>query len=379
MKKIVLFYGSDRAFAEIIPKGHRNLLSIAMQMDDESKKIVMEVKGFPQQESEPEKPKKKKPRVANLVIYANEYNSVNEHVITNFIDFIAQINVTNMYIQNPPALLLDQVERVYGDSCEIKPKNQKYNAISEDIIKSIYAGFDDRIIGQESVKMKLLKALYPLMDNRQNKPVVILFYGDSGLGKTETVQYLTELLGGVLLRKQFSMYQNNEFSNYLFGGKHNQKSFAKDLLARDSNVILLDEFDKANPVFHSAFYQLFDEGIFEDQNYKVDVRHAVIFCTSNYQTEDEIKEKLGLPIYNRFDAIIKFNPLPNYAKTKIAELALKNTDNGDVLPNEIRERVVSASMELSNAREIQRLVKDTISLHEIKKICNGLKLENGTN
>ena len=378
MKKIVLFYGSDRAFAEIIPKGHRNLLSIAMQMDDESKKIVMEVKGFPQQESEPEKPKKK-PRVANLVIYANEYNSVNEHVITNFIDFIAQINVTNMYIQNPPALLLDQVERVYGDSCEIKPKHQKYNAISEDIIKRIYAGFDDRIIGQESVKMKLLKALYPLMDNRQNKPVVILFYGDSGLGKTETVQYLTELLGGVLLRKQFSMYQNNEFSNYLFGGKHNQKSFANDLLARDSNVILLDEFDKANPVFHSAFYQLFDEGIFEDQNYKVDVRHAVIFCTSNYQTEDEIKEKLGLPIYNRFDAIIKFNPLSNYAKTKIAELALKNTDNGDVLPNEIRERVVSASMELSNAREIQRLVKDTISLHEIKKICNGLKLENGTN
>ena len=379
MKKIVLFYGSDRAFAEIIPKNHRNLLSIAMQMDEKSKKIVMEVKGFPQQESEPEKPKKRKPRVSNLVIYANEYNSVNEHVITNFIDFIAQINVTNMYIQNPPALLLDQVERVYGDSCEIKPEHQKYNAISEDIIKNIYLGFNNRIIGQESVKIKLLKALYPLMDNRQNKPVVILFYGDSGLGKTETVQYLTELLGGVLLRKQFSMYQNSEFSNYLFGGKHNQKSFAKDLLSRDSNVILLDEFDKANPVFHSAFYQLFDEGIFEDHNYKVEVRHAVIFCTSNYHTEDEIKEKLGLPIYNRFDAIIEFNPLPNYAKTKIAELALENTDNSDVLPNEIKERVVSASVELSNAREIQRLVKDTISLYEIKRICNGLKLEYGTN
>ena len=374
MKKIVLFYGSDRAFMEIIPKSHRNLLSIAKQMDDESKKYVMEVEGFPR-----EKPQKRKPRVSNLVIYANEYNSVNEHVITNFIDFVAPINITNMYIQNPPALLFDQVKRVYGDSCEIETKNQKYNGISEDIIKSIYTGFDDRIIGQKSVKMKLLKALYPLMDNKQNKPVVILFYGDSGLGKTETVQYLAELLGGVLLRKQFSMYQNNEFSNYLFGGKHNQKSFAKDLLARDSNVILLDEFDKANPVFHSAFYQLFDEGIFEDQNYKVNVRHAVIFCTSNYRTEDEIKAKLGLPIYNRFDAIIEFNPLPNYAKMKIAELALENTDNGEVLPDEIKERVVSASVELSNAREIQRLVRDTISLHEIKKICNGLKLENGTN
>ena len=50
------------------------------------------------------------------------------------------------------------------------------------------------------------------------------------------------------------MYQNNEFANYLFGGKYNEKSFAKDLIVRDSNVILLDEFDKAYAVFHSAFY-----------------------------------------------------------------------------------------------------------------------------
>ena len=66
-----------------------------------------------------------------------------------------------MYIQNPPALLLDQVERVYGDSCEIKPKHQKYNAISEDIIKRIYAGFDDRIIGQESVENETAESSLP--------------------------------------------------------------------------------------------------------------------------------------------------------------------------------------------------------------------------
>ena len=32
-----------------------------------------------------------------------------------------------------------------------------------------------------------------------------------------------------------------------------KRVFAKDLIARDSNVILLDEFDKAYSVFHSAF------------------------------------------------------------------------------------------------------------------------------
>ena len=98
------------------------------------------------------------------------------------------------------------------------------------------------------------------MDNKQNKPVVILFYGDSGLGKTETVQYVTELLGGALLRKQFSMYQNNEFSNYLFGGKHNQKSFAKDLLARDSNVILLMSLTKQIRFFTVHFISCLMKG-----------------------------------------------------------------------------------------------------------------------
>lgn len=35
MKKIVMFFGSDRAFVERIPKTYRNLSDIAMQMDDE--------------------------------------------------------------------------------------------------------------------------------------------------------------------------------------------------------------------------------------------------------------------------------------------------------------------------------------------------------
>ncbi|GAB2025093.1 hypothetical protein OfM1_11640 [Lactovum odontotermitis] len=47
----------------------------------------------------------------------------------------------------------------------------------------------------------------------------------------------------------------------LFGGKHNVKSFAKDLLNRESNVILLDEFNKTISLSFSIFYQLFDEEV----------------------------------------------------------------------------------------------------------------------
>ena len=81
------------------------------------------------------------------------------------------------------------------------------------------------------------------------------------------------------------------------------------MLDRESGVILIDEFDKANPVFHSAFYQLFDIGVFEDKNYIVELGPSLIICTSNYSTEDEIRKALGDALYSRFDSLIRFDPL----------------------------------------------------------------------
>jgi ATP-dependent Clp protease ATP-binding subunit ClpA len=129
------------------------------------------------------------------------------------------------------------------------------------------------------------------------------------VGKTETAQFVNDLLGGTLLRKQFSMFHNDKFASYLFGGTHSEASFARDLLDRESGVILIDEFDKANVVFHSAFYQLFDGGVFEDKNYTVQLGPSLIVCTSNYRSENEIREALGDALYSRFDALIRFEPL----------------------------------------------------------------------
>ena len=78
------------------------------------------------------------------------------------------------------------------------------------MIQTFNSQYSERVIGQERAKKKLLQAIYPLVDGKQSKPVVILLYGDSGLGKTESAQYMAELMGGKLLRKQFSMYQNND-------------------------------------------------------------------------------------------------------------------------------------------------------------------------
>lgn len=379
MNKVVVFYGSNRAFMEVLPKSYRNLTDVVMELDKESKNMILHIPERNGQKSEPVDKEDKKLQVENFVINSDEYCGVREHVIINFANFIAKMDITNMYIQNPPTSISEQLYRIY-DTSILQVIQQKYNCINEAIIRKFNKEYDERIIGQTKAKMEIMQAVYPLVDGKQKKPVTILFYGDSGLGKTETAQYVSELLSGKLFRKQFSMYQNNEFATYLFGGNYYEGSFAKDLLDRDSNVILLDEFDKANPVFHSAFYQLFDEGIYEERNYKVNLDNAIIICTSNYKDEKEIKENLGNAIYNRFDSIIHFDKLSDKSKEIIAKKNLEEleTDYQEVLNNiddEIMLRLMNAVRECSNAREIKHIIKDVLNLLAIRKMCEDEETE----
>ena len=197
MKKIEIFVGSDSAFEKIVPKSARNLSEMAAKLDDGNKKmdVFVNIPGQP----EPKSKKKKKPRVQDFVIHADEYCSVQEHVIINF---IFQMSITNMYIQNPPKNIREQIYRTFDKSI-IHETQQPYLEVSKEMIQTFNRQYSERVIGQEKSKKKLLQAIYPLVDGKQSKPVVILLYGDSGLGKTESAQYMAELMGGKLLRKQF--------------------------------------------------------------------------------------------------------------------------------------------------------------------------------
>lgn len=373
MNKILIFYGSNRAFLEECPTSFRNLTDVVAEVDDNSKNMILHIPAVEKETQEVEK--KPKIKIENFVINSDEYSGVREHVIINFANFIANMDIENMYIQNHPLQISEQLHRLYDLQNIIKVVRQPYSKITKAVIQKFNKEYDDKIIGQEKAKGEVLQSLYPLMNDKQKKPAVVLFYGDTGIGKTETANYLSELLNGKLMRKQFSMYQNNNFATYLFGGTNNEGSFAKDLLDRDSNVILLDEFDKANPVFHSAFYQLFDEGVYEDKNYKVNLDYAIIICTSNYKTKGEIIEHLGSAIYNRFDAVIHFQNLSVDAKTKITEMTINEISasfkEDDIeIEQSILEKLKKQAIACTNVREIKRLIKGTFSLYAIRKLCS---------
>ena len=58
--------------------------------------------------------------------------------------------------------------------------------------------------------------MYRLITKTNNKPVVLMLYGPSGVGKTESAKSISKTMGGELLRIQFSMMQTTEAYNYVF-------------------------------------------------------------------------------------------------------------------------------------------------------------------
>lgn len=245
---------------------------------------------------------------ANMVIFADDYSGIREHVFYNISAHISHLNIEDLFIHNPPIFLENSLKLEFSD--KIVTDGDKYESLSTDKFKQFQELVNQNILGQERAILSLQNRIaYSLVGNSKKKPIIILLYGDSGVGKTQTAKYLAEALGGEPFRKQMSMFQSTESQRYLFGGEHSEKSFARDLIGRETNVILLDEFDKVHTIFHNAFYQFFDEGVYVDTNYSVEIDNAIIICTSNYTDTKQIKSVLGEAIYSRFDAIIKYESL----------------------------------------------------------------------
>ena len=256
--------------------------------------------------------------VDNCVVRADDYGSVLEHVIANFANIVTlNHDVGTLYIQNPPKRVLQSLTSTCPELIEFK--GSEYKKVDRTVLKEIYNNLNRDILGQEECKRQIISGLYRLTASTIDRPVVLMLYGPSGVGKTETAKSISKTLGGELLRVQFSMMQNNEAYNYIFGAEHSKSSFARDMMSRESNVILIDEFDKVNSVFYNAFYELFDEGKFVDSNYEVELKNTVFLCTCNFMSEDEIKKSLGPAMFSRIGCCIEYSDISIEQKRSIID------------------------------------------------------------
>ena len=310
----------------------------------------------------------------NLIIYNEDYSRLSDSGMNAFISIIKQIDPKNIYIHNPPQIIINQLKQHYHN--EVTIEYFSYPQFKIEHLKELKKEFNNKILGQEKVKEKLLPQLYKLAKGYNNhKPVIILLYGPSGVGKTETAKYLAEIMKENLLRIQFSMHQNEYSYSYIFGGNHIIQSLGKDLINRESNIILFDEFDKVSSNIYSAFYQLFDEGVFIDPTYTVKLTNSVIICTSNYLNLSDIKKNLGEPIYNRFDSCIKYNEIDKriieyVIKEKLKKIYEKLTDEEKSIIDisKCEENITKYSYKFKNIREIDKIIEEYIYLRIVEKI-----------
>ena len=314
INNIVIFYGSRRDFEKVIKERIREDENTIPFMD-----LIQHYNARlrPNESGVGEEALSGKIEVDNCIVRTEDYGSVLEHVLANFVGIITlNHDVGTLYVQNPPKRVRTSLE-AYSDNIEYC--SSEYMKIQRQDLKTIYNNLQTDILGQEKCKKQIMSGLYRTITKSNDKPVVLMLFGPSGVGKTETAKSISKSLGGELLRIQFSMMQSNEAYNYIFGTEHSKGCFARDMMGRESNVILIDEFDKVNPIFFNAFYELFDEGKYVDSNYEVNLKNTIFLCTCNFMSENEIKKVLGPAMYSRIGCCIEYMDLTKEQKNTIIE------------------------------------------------------------
>ncbi|MEV7648189.1 AAA family ATPase [Arthrobacter sp. NPDC089319] len=363
--RITIYYGPLSWFEQRVGKKKKSegLLEAIFARDESFRQLKVVV---PDRDSDADKIEPKRKRPKRLVAESGDYASLQEHAITNFPGLVQAHNPKELLLHNPPEHVHEHLKRIFAGSVEVI--HYDYPSVTCSTLVKFRDDFAKHLIGQENVKESLLAALYPLTRGSRSKPVVTMFYGPSGVGKTETAQFINGLLGGALMRKQFSMFHNEKFASYLFGGGHSEPSFAHDLLDRESGVVLIDEFDKAASVFHSAFYQFFDGGVFQDKNYRVEVGRSLIICTSNYGSEKQIRDELGDALYSRFDSLIRFEPLSQDEVTAVIDRLvdgrfeeLDADERQRVDAAHVKETLYPLAAHAANVRKLGKMTDELIS------------------
>jgi type VI secretion system protein VasG len=132
---------------------------------------------------------------------------------------------------------------------------------------------------------------------RLGRPMgAFLLVGPSGVGKTETVLQIAELLYGgrqYLTTINMSEFQEKHTVSRLIGSPPGYVGYGEGGVLTEAirqkpySVVLLDEVEKAHPDVLNLFYQVFDKGEMADGEGRViDCKNVVFFMTSNlgYQT-----------------------------------------------------------------------------------------------
>ncbi len=275
-----------------------------------------------------------------------------------------------------------------------------------------------RVIDQEEAVVAIAESIRRIRSGLANKekPISFLFLGPTGVGKTETAKALASIYfkeEDKMIRLDMSEYQDSQGVKRLLGatpGEGDEKGeLTEKVYDNPFSLVLLDEFEKANPRIMDLFLQVLDDGRLTDNKGKtVSFSSAIIIATSNAASEF-IREKINKgeavdknfkevlyeflqtkgilkpELLNRFDEVIVFKPLGEKEVIEIVKLMLnevsKKLDEQGIAINfeqGVVEKIAKEGFDEDfGARPLRRFIQNNIEDKIAKKILED-QLERGS-
>ncbi|MBQ4630530.1 MAG: ATP-dependent Clp protease ATP-binding subunit [Clostridia bacterium] len=271
---------------------------------------------------------------------------------------------------------------------------------------NLEASLHRRIIGQEKAVTAVAKAVRRnrALSLTKKRPVSFIFVGPTGVGKTELVKALAQILfndENALIRMDMSEYMEKHSVSKIIGsppgyvGYDEAGQLTEKVRRHPYSVILLDEIEKAHQDVFNIFLQILDDGrISDSQGRKVSFENTIIIMTSNagtsvgsasgmgFMTEDNgvsikiektLKEIFRPEFLNRIDEIIEFKELTKDELLKIEDLmtadivaSVKALGAQISITKAAKEKILEKSYNPRYGarpirREIQRSIEDPLS------------------
>ncbi|KPJ01076.1 Caseinolytic peptidase B protein-like [Papilio xuthus] len=189
----------------------------------------------------------------------------------------------------------------------------------------------------------------------EEHPLVFLFLGSSGIGKTELAKQLARYMHkddpAAFIRLDMSEYQEKHEVAKLIGappgyvGHEEGGQLTRALARRADAVVLFDEVDKAHPDVLTVLLQLFDEGRLTDGKGKlIECKNAIFVMTSNLASDEIAQYGLQLRREAEMRAAQRTRPqVTDVPKEKVENKPPLPPEGGDAEDAEDAEETLEVS------------------------------------